>query len=66
MIYEALLLACMAIAIGIMWVGIKMRGMIGGVVGFFVGAALAGLVFSSAGVSAPDSCSRYSSIADDC
>jgi uncharacterized transporter YbjL len=66
MMYEAILLACMVITVGIMWIGIKLRGFIGGITGFFVGAVLAGFVFASSGADIPDGCSRYSSIADDC
>ena len=66
MTYEGMLLAMMVITIGIMWVGMRLWGVGGGFAGFFVGAILAGVVFSFVGIEVPDGCSRYSSIADDC
>lgn len=66
MTYEGLFLSMIVVTLGIMWVGVRLRGAGGGIAGFFIGAILAGFVFSSAGVEAPDGCSRYSSFADDC
>jgi len=59
-------LAMIVVTLGIMWVGMRMGGVGGGIAGFLVGAVLSGFVFSASGVQAPDGCSRYSSFADDC
>lgn len=66
MTYEGLFLSMIVVTLVIMWVGVRLKGAGGGIAGFFIGAVVAGLVFSAAGVEAPDGCSRYSSIADDC
>lgn len=66
MTYEGMLLAMMLVTGGIMSIGMRLWGVGGGFAGFFVGAILAGFVFSYSGIEVPDGCSRYSSVADDC
>lgn len=66
MTYEGMFLAAIVMTLAIMSMGVRMKGVGGGVAGFFIGAILSGLLFSAAGVEAPDGCSRYSSYADDC
>jgi uncharacterized transporter YbjL len=64
--YEGIFLAMIVVTLGVMWVGIRIAGVGGGITGFLIGAVLAGFVFSAAGVETPEGCSRYSSFADDC
>lgn len=66
--HDLVIFSGMAIAIGCIWAGMKIRGVIGGVAGFVVGAVLTGLIATQAGVDLEDGagCSRYSSFADDC
>lgn len=66
--HDLVIFSGMAIAIGCIWAGMKIRGVIGGVAGFVVGAVLTGLIATQAGVDLADGagCSRYSSFADDC
>jgi hypothetical protein len=67
-VHETVILAGMALAIALIWLGMKINGPIGGILGFVVGAILTGSLASSAGVDldAAAACSRYSSFADDC
>ncbi|AXV15125.1 hypothetical protein CYG48_05070 [Neorhizobium sp. SOG26] len=60
--------AGMAMALACIWIGMKWKGVTGGVLGFIIGAALTGFVATRAGVDLGDGagCSRYSSFADDC
>lgn len=66
MTYEGMFLSMIVVTFCIMWVGVRLKGVGGGIAGFFIGAIIAGFMFSAAGVEAPDGCDRYSSFADDC
>lgn len=59
-------LAMLIMTFGFMWVGVNVRGVGGGIAGFFIGAVLAGFLFSASDMEVPDGCDRYSSFAGDC
>lgn len=58
----------MALTLGLMWGGIKIKGFAGGITGFVAGAILTGFLATQTGVDLGEgvSCRRYSSFADDC
>lgn len=67
MMYDTTLLAGIGLTLGLMWASIKMFGLGGGFLGFFLGAILTGIIAAQSGVElGHDGCTRYSSYADDC
>lgn len=67
MTYDATLIAGIALTLGLMWAGMKVFGLGGGFVGFFLGAILTGVIAAQSGVElGHDGCTRYSSYANDC
>lgn len=66
--HDIVIFVGMAITLGLMWAGIKIKGFAGGLTGFVAGAVLTGFIATRAGVDLGDGagCNRYSSFADDC
>jgi len=60
--------AGMAIAFALMWIGVKLYGVPGGMIGFVVGIIVTGYVATGSGVDLGEGvgCNRYSSFARDC
>lgn len=57
----------LALSLGLMYVGVKVSGAGGGIIGFVVGAALAGVIASNMGIEIGDrGCERYSSHVNEC
>ena len=65
--YDAYLIASIAVTLGVMALGMKLFGLGGGFAGFFIGAIMSGVIAANIGVEMDGAgCQRYSSIAQDC
>jgi hypothetical protein len=56
----------MAGTLGLIFVGVNMRGALGGFIGFIVGVILTGVIAAKLDIDLDRGCTKYSNYADDC